>query len=86
MPDAKRNRPGCDGAAPTSLGGDTGQDTAPIAFDLEHLTAAVATLNRQRIDHGCTCRAGAAFVLLPGGWFQCGTTHDDGCPAVGGGR
>ena len=71
--------------------GQTGQDdhpqsTSPIAFDLDSLTAAVASLNLQRIDDSCACQPRAAFVLLPGGWFQCGTTHDDGCPAVGGDR
>jgi len=83
--ETKRSGPAAHEAAPLPTT-DTAQDTAPVSFDLESLTAAVASLNRQRIDHGCSCRPRAAFVLLPGGWFRCGTTHDDGCPAVGGGR
>lgn len=57
-----------------------------ISFDLEAITDAVADLNAQRHQHGCNCRARASFAVLPGGWFVCNTTHDDGCPALKGGR
>ena len=83
-------RPGNRGANAQKAGGHDERcqcnrgHVAVARYPLELLTDVVADLNAQAVAHGCNCGVFAELWDLHG-TLVVRTSHDEGCPAVGGG-